>query len=577
MKPFLLAAALLAAAVPAAAAPKKGAVVYRLEPVMRAGQLTALSVDIRFNADADGETRLGLPDHWASEKELWTRVRGLKIEGGTSVREDGPQGRIIVSKPGAPIHVRYQLVSGYDTDPEATGGNPFRPVVRPTWFEFHGETVFATPDGDQDRPARFSWGGFPKGWQMASDLEHGTMGRPLSVGDIQESIALGGADVTVDTRQVAGATLRVAMRGKWLFSNAEFIDLTDRIIGAQRDFWKDIEEPYLVTLMPLAGGEGGFTSVGGSGRTDAFALYSTTNVEGARLRWVLSHENVHTWIPRRIGGMPPKDEETDYWLSEGFTDFYSYRLLLRSGVWSLEDFTAFLNETLDAYAQSPVREAPNSLIVSDFWKNQPSEKLPYQRGLLMGFIWDARLRERTGGKADLDDVMLAMRDLWLRGRAANSEPMLASRLLPAAYAWKSGGLGLAPDISRYLIQGQGILLPAGLFGDCAVIETVTRPRFDRGWDPEATTKADNIVTGLKDGSPAYKAGLRNGMKIIKRAFGEPGDATQEYGLRVLIDGQEQIIRFMPVGEGTVTTQRVTLAPGMSAEKRAACTARMSGS
>lgn len=101
-------------------------------------------------------------------------------------------------------------------------------------------------------------------------------------------------------------------------------------------------------------------------------------------------------------------------------------------------------------------------------------------------------------------------------------------------------------------------------------------RFDRGWDPQATTNAGNVITGLRDDSPAYAAGLRNGMKIVKREFGQPGDSRVEYGLRVLIDGKEQVIKFMPVGKGMVTLQTVTLAKDMDDAKRAACVKSMSG-
>ena len=575
MKSLLpLAAILFAGLLGSAAAAPDHTVAYRLSPRFDHGKLTALEVDIRFTADADGETRLDLPDHWASEKDYWKTLRDLKIEGGASVAEDGPEARIIKSRPNAPLHVTYRVVSGYDADPGMTGGNPFKTIVRPTWFEFHGESVFASPHGDDGRPARFAWGeGFPKAWQKASDLEHGAMGRPMAVGDIIESITLGGADVTVQSRTVAGSLVRVAMRGAWKFNEAEFTDLTVRIVGAQRGFWNDIHDPYLVTLIPLAGGSDTATSIGGSGRTDAFALYATTNADGAALRYVVAHENIHTWIPRRIGSMPAEHEETDYWLSEGFTDFYAYRTLLRSGVWSLEDFRDELNRTLMAYSQSPVREAPNSVIVADFWKNQPTEKLPYQRGLFLAFLWDQRLRAMSHGAYDLDDVLLSMRN-QSTSRPSGSPPLIATAILPGAYAAK-GGRDLASDIDRYVEKGGAILLPADLFAGCAIIDTATMPRFERGWDPEATTAAGNVLTGLRDDSPAYAAGLRNGMKIVKREFGTPGDSRVEYGLRILIDGKELVFKFMPVGKGMVTLQTVTLVP-MDDAKRSACVKSMSG-
>ncbi|MBK8543341.1 MAG: hypothetical protein IPL62_07075 [Caulobacteraceae bacterium] len=37
------------------------------------------------------------------------------------------------------------------------------------------------------------------------------------------------------------------------------------------------------------------------------------------------------WTPAQIGGLPQEGEPSQYWLSEGFTDFYTARMLVRGG------------------------------------------------------------------------------------------------------------------------------------------------------------------------------------------------------------------------------------------------------
>jgi predicted metalloprotease with PDZ domain len=44
--------------------------------------------------------------------------------------------------------------------------------------------------------------------------------------------------------------------------------------------------------------------------------------------------------------MPMRDEASDYWLSEGFTDFYTFRLLVRDGIWSNEQYADAVNDVL---------------------------------------------------------------------------------------------------------------------------------------------------------------------------------------------------------------------------------------
>ena len=547
---------------------------YALAPDLDGETLTALAVEMRFKGDADGETRLQLPDRWAGETEYFKHVRDLEVAG-AAARDDGPGVRLLTHAPGAEITVRYRVLTGYDGDPAVGGphGNPYRPIVRPRWFSAIGHGVFAAVDGDSDRPASFRWNAAPAGWTVASDLDHTTMGRRTMVGDVQQSVLIGGPDLKVFTRKTSGADVRVAVLGRWGFDDEAFGALIGRVIEAQRSYWKDHGEDFFVALTPLVPQEGSI-SVGGTGLDDGFALYAGTDTPLEPMRYLLAHEHMHTWSPRALGRLPDGEQEAaGYWFSEGFTDFLTHRTLLRSGVWSLEEFAAKLNEELHAYALSPSRTAPNSEIVKAFWSSNDVQKLPYRRGMMLALLWDFRLRNAAPGK-DMDDVLARQRALTEAARARGEEPM-AAELFPVAYR-QAGGPDLAADIERFAIRGEAVLLPQALFGRCATVETITRARFARGWDAEATTAAGNVVTGLGDDTPAYRAGLRNGMQIVKREFGEPGNSTVEYGLRVKAGDGERVIRFMPTAPGTETVQKVVLTPGMDARTRAACVRSMSG-
>ncbi|HYE42510.1 MAG TPA: hypothetical protein VEA15_03875 [Caulobacteraceae bacterium] len=568
-----LAALFLAAAAPS---PSDQTVAYTATPVVEDGVLKGLDVNLSFRGDADGETTLSLPDRWAGEVEYWRHLENLRVEGAEATTPN-PASRVLTHAPGARITVRYRVTTAFDEDPKVGNENPYRPIIRPRWFSVLGNAVFASPEGDESRLADFRWADVPAGWTVASDLDHASKGRRTTLGDIVESVMVGAPDLTVVTRRAAGAEFRIAIIGRdWTFKPEELGELMGRVIDAERGYWKSPGESYFVALAPMIAPSKDWVSVGGTGRDDGFSLYAGTNSPIASMSYLLAHEHMHTFNPRMLGRMPKGDDEAlGYWFSEGFTDFLTHRVLLRSGVWSLEDFVEHLNEELKAYAESPARLATNEEIRTGFWKSYDLSKLPYRRGMLIAHVWDHRLRTLSGGRRDLDDVFQTQ--LKAAGRQdAAGEWVLATDNFFAA--WKqAGGADLSGDVARHVTRGEAVLLPADLFGTCARVETVTRPPFARGWDPEATTAADNIVTGLKDDSPAYKAGLRNGMKIIKRAFGEVGNSQVEYGLRVEVDGKEQLFRFMPVGEGPdMTLQTVVLAPAMDEETRAACARRMSG-
>jgi len=387
--PLALAAALAILATAAAAKPP-APIDYTLTPQMQDGGLTALGVTLTLRANASGTTILDLPDESDGHRERWRFISDIVAEG-ASIREDGPTKRVLTSKPGARITVRYRVHSAYAQDPDGAEGNPYAgAVVRPTWFSGLGEFVFVEPEGQEHAPATFHWGALRKGWVAASDLD--TAGKTLTVADVLNSTMLGGEDIKLYTRPIPGGELRVATRGAWSVSHAELVDDLAAVISAQRRFWGDGVGPYFVSAIPLHTAPD-HISVGGTGRFAGFALYGTSNAKKTQLRRTLAHEHTHNWIPLRQGRFPDGDQEPSaYWYTEGFTDFYTDRTLLRSGIWTVQDFVGHLNEVLRSYDTSPVREAPASRIVSDFWTNPAIYALSYQRGYLLAFLWDSEMQ-----------------------------------------------------------------------------------------------------------------------------------------------------------------------------------------
>ncbi len=551
----------------AAAEEQHAPVSYVLSPVIERGVLRSVAIEMRFRGDADGETLLKLPNEWGGEAELWRGISDLKITGdGVKVEATpAPDTRTVKYTPGAEITVTYNAFQDKPGEPQAGPHNPYRNIVQPTYFHMLGNAIFLTPDWDDDSPATFEVRGLPDGWRFASDLEHPQMGgHALHLSDIVESVLVGG-----DFRIVSRPPLRLALRGTWSFSDDQMTDKIAAIIASHNRFWRDPDEPFLVTLLPV-GGAASFQSLGGTGRGDAFALFATDNNKDSNINRIIAHEHTHSWIPGRIGRTHEKDEAQDYWLSEGFTDFYAYRLLVRDGIWSIEDFVDATNENLAAYWASPVRNEPNSRIVADFWKNQNVGQLPYQRGFLLGFIFDRQLRRESDGKHDLDDVMLAMKAKFAKQSATGMPPMLVDSFVETM---RKAGVDPTKRIASYIEMGNSIYLPADVFGPCGTIATLDLPEFTRGFDPERTAAAGNVVTGIDPDGPAYAAGMREGMKIIKRESGRPGDSRVELVYRVDDHGTERIIRYKPEGKNRVTLQEIQLKANLNRE---ACTHRLGG-
>jgi predicted metalloprotease with PDZ domain len=543
---------------------------YRLTPEIQDGKLVALDVQIGLKADATGKTVIVLPDRNMGHGERWRFISDIMVDG-AAVGQDGPAKRILTSPAQAPLTIRYRVRSAYKQDPTGDDGNPYAgAIVLPTWFATLGEFVFAAPEGRDRAAATFHWGTAPKGWVMASNLD--APGQPLTVEDIQNSTMLGGADVEVYSRPIVGGQLRVATRGTWSFADTALADDIAQVISAQRRFWADTAKSYFVSAIPLKSSPN-FLSVGGTGRFAGFALYGTGDAEEARLRRILAHEHIHNWIPLRQGSLPERAQEPSaYWYSEGFTDFYTDRTLLRSAIWTPRDFVEHLNEVLRSYGASPVREASAERIVSDFWTNEAIHDLPYQRGYLLAFIWDAQMRRATHGAATLDQVMFAMRDRYVKAPDGDKPDAVESF---EAAARTMTGIDVRPDVETYAAKGAMIRLPTDIFGRCGAVSTITIPVVDPGFDRTATA-AKGAFVGVDPNGAAYKAGLRDGMKRISRQGGDPTDSRVEvvYGVRDP-SGAEHTIRYRPEGKMTVTFQEFVLSPEALAQP-ALCKAPLAG-
>ncbi len=547
-----------------AAAPQPTMLVVR--PVLEAGAFRAMDLAVSFNGEMDGETVLDLPDDWGGESQLWKALRDLRADGAAISPGADAAHRVLRHAPGARVTVRYRVVQDTDGPPESGNGNDYRPLIQPGHFQLLGNAIVALPaDARMRGPATFRIEGMPAGMAFASDLEHGAMGRSLTVLDLAESVMVGGDFRILD----AGGGVRIAIRGSWPRDDTGWREKLARIGAAQRAYWGARAEPYLVTILPLSL-EPGATSIGGTGRNDGFAFFATTNVPPERFDGTLAHEMMHTWIPGRIGAMAETDEQLTYWLSEGFTDWGSFRAMVRGGLWSPEQFAAEFNERLEAYDLSQVRTAPNTRILADFWSSQDVQKLPYQRGMLLATLWDHRIRVASSGRRDLDDVLLQMQ------RTAQRRPDLtADRILPVAMR-VAGGVEIGVDLTTLVQEGGVVELPADIFAPCGAIVSERRRLWERGFDFDATRRAGWVIAGVTPDSNAYAAGLRNGMQLKQWSErSDQRDATRVVTAGVSDQGVARTFTWLPAGTETRDVRKLVL-DATTPTQHHACVARLGG-
>ena len=229
-------------------------------------------------------------------------------------------------------------------------------------------------------------------------------------------------------RPTPGAPLRIARIGRFEFDAEAFDRTAIAILEAERHFWRDrSQSPFLTTSIPLTPAPNRM-SYSGTGRSDAFATWIDSRADIEGLSWLIAHEYMHTWVPRQLGELPPRDEEQAYWFSEGFTDYLTRRVMLEAGLWTPDRFARDWNEVLRAYATSTFRLTPNAEAARVQWTGGiDAEKLPYQRGAMLAAIWHHQLAQRG---SSLDQMLRSMRDDI--ARSARRPPDAASGFQMAA-------------------------------------------------------------------------------------------------------------------------------------------------
>ncbi len=400
-----------------------------------------------------------------------------------------------------------------------------------------GEGVFAVPEGRATEIATVRWGRLPEGWRIASDLERGAGGSPTTVADLRPSVLAAGARLQTASRAAAGGEVRAALLGDPAGAD-RLAGIAAPALAAVDSFWGDARGPYLIIAGPFTGSPRDL----GDGMAIATGALSDPGLPSD-----IARARIGAWIPSRLGQPPTGGAPA--WLTTGLGDLLAGRLMLRAGLLTPRAAVADLDEA-------------------------DHSRDPGRRGVILALKWDEDIRRKTGGRADLDDVILRMRDHY-RQFPAGQGPDLVTGLVSAA--WVVARLDLRPDIARYAGGEAPIPLPETLFNGCLDARVTVSPGFDAGFDAGGSFAA-RVVKGVRRGGPAWNSGLRNGMALESWRFAA-GDMSREIELRVRPTGKRakaRLIRFWPYGDADVEVRRLAPAVGLSTAAETACARRLAG-
>lgn len=330
---------------------------------------------------------------------------------------------------------------------------------------------------------------------------------------------------------------RSAWLGKAPFDVREVMAWTTKAFTALKTFYRT-KEPETYRFFMIIGPEN--LGVGGSGLGNSFMLFVPIDAKLAGdPRGTIAHEMTHFWNGGMEGG-----EGSSFWFSEGLTVHYTSLLMYRAGLFTAEEYLNDVNGTVARYLTNPQRNLPNEKIAELFWSDRNAQVVPYDRGSLYFAHVDAEIRASSGGKRNLDDVILSLFE-----RRRNGEPLTQDIWLEALK--KELGPSALSEFESIIIRGDNFVPRSAAFGPEFERVPTTLHRYELGFDERTFTTRDKRVTGVVKGSAAERAGLQDGDQILNDVDLNAMRDVDDYRLKLKIKRGEDTreIEYTPRAEG----------------------------
>ena len=441
--------------------------------------------------------------------------------------------------PGGVATVRYRVAF---PAPAAAATPNNRAFLRETGLLVDGPATFLYLDGRKLAPAHVALD-LPAGWRVVTGLVPTADARvffapsydvlidsPLLAGS-PEALRVWGFDV-------GGVPHRAAI---WTtpssppFDTAAFVDAHRRIVSVAREVAGRL--PYREFSFLYVDSTGGglehlnSTTIGARADTlskDPLAVASTT-----------AHEFFHLWNVKRLrpAALGPFDYQrpvrtTSLWWSEGVTDFFAAEIMRRSGLVSETGARDELAGAIQSFLANPAHRTISPERASWVAWDSPATYggyttgFYYTQGALLGELLELRIRQATGLRRGMDDVLRLLLDRFAGARGFAGEDIL--------YAVnETCGCDLQPFFAAHVAGADSIDLDRELapLGWRAVVER--RRAVDAAGVPTPDLRVGVIAFG-GTGSAGGAAGGRARFSIgsPESAWGKAGLVTGDEALSV---------------------------------------------
>lgn len=276
-------------------------------------------------------------------------------------------------------------------------------------------------------------------------------------------------------------------------------------------------------------------SKSGTELPDALMVAANNDISLKEMTQILSHEMVHVYLHGLEGAS---------WFQEGLAVMYENRAPYALGLTDSATYLQAVNNTLLTYYSNVRKDMDMQAATAAFWTDARARLQPYFRGALYFIVTDSRIRQASAGKHNLDQLLVDFLAQERAGKAVTAADWVA---LVRRY------IGDAADSDYAAMQNGGFLVPEPeAFGRCFTREQVTMPLFELGFDISSLMQTPRVIHGLDPNSPAAKAGIREGDKVLKSVGLDEQQSKPSSPLTLLVErnGVPTPIAFVPTGKLT---------------------------
>ncbi|MDM7923540.1 MAG: hypothetical protein QUS14_14675, partial [Pyrinomonadaceae bacterium] len=340
-----------------------------------------------------------------------------------------------------------------------------------------------------------------------------------------------------------GGRVAVYVHGKYTIARERIYSMIEKIIRTQRAWFNDhSQKNFTVVVAPRP------WVVSGYAPSNSFVCFVKPDITEAQLNRIVAHELFHNWLPNKIEIVQEKGFAgfRFEWFSEGFSDYFARKILTESGLMTRGEFVASINGDLRSIVDNPHGSAGYEELkaLADARKfSAAAKKLAYFRGALIALNWDNAITKRGDGKG----LSAFIRELYAFA-GSNGGKVTESAFYEFASKY---GVDARGDVERYIMRGEAIVPAADAFGTGYDLRETKQPSFDIGFSLENAYKTQKI-SGVAEGSAAFRAGLRNGMDFVSTEnsarFSNAWSAESPLVVNVNIGGKPRRIEYFPNGE-----------------------------